>query len=65
MITFSLPLGAKSLDELDRMLIERALEYFSGNQTKAAVVLGVTRYALRYRMKKHGLFEKFTTRAAA
>jgi DNA-binding NtrC family response regulator len=44
-----------TLDEAERMLIQRALERTGGNVSQAARRLGVTRMALRYRMQKHGL----------
>jgi PAS domain S-box-containing protein len=44
-----------SLKDSERSLIIRALESTGGNQTKAALLLGVTRDILRYRIKKLGL----------
>jgi DNA-binding NtrC family response regulator len=44
-----------SLAGSERRLLIRALEKSCGNQTRAAVMLGVTRDTLRYRIKKHGL----------
>ena len=43
------------LAELERTLLGKALERTSGNQTKAAALLGITRQTLIYRMEKHGL----------
>ncbi len=34
---------------------KKALEEAGGNQTRAAVLLGISRDAVRYKMKKHGL----------
>ena len=44
-----------SLTRNERCLIIEALTRFSGNQTRAAAALDVSRDQLRYRMKKHGL----------
>ncbi len=43
------------LDELEKMLIQKALLRSTGNQTKAARLLGLTRNTLRYRMEKYGI----------
>jgi two-component system, NtrC family, response regulator AtoC len=43
------------LDDVERRLITEAMERCSGNQSKAARLLGVSRDTLRYRLKKHGL----------
>ncbi len=43
------------LDEVERKLIAEAMERASGNQSKAARLLGVSRDTLRYRLKKHGM----------
>jgi two-component system response regulator AtoC len=43
------------LDDVERRLIAEAMERASGNQSKAARLLGVTRDTLRYRLKKHGM----------
>ena len=39
----------------ERHLIEQALERTEGNQSRAAVLLGITRNQLVYRLKKHNL----------
>lgn len=44
-----------TLEEAERRLIENALRRSEGNVSEAARQLGVTRMAMRYRMKKHGL----------
>jgi DNA-binding NtrC family response regulator len=43
------------LEDVERKLIVEAMERSSGNQSKAARLLGVSRDTLRYRLKKHGL----------
>lgn len=52
--------GDEKLDELtlgsaELKLIKKALEKTNGNVSKAARELGITRMALRYRMKKYNL----------
>jgi PAS domain S-box-containing protein len=44
-----------SLAETEKKLVLRALQKASGNQTRAAVLLGITRDTLRYKMKKFNL----------
>lgn len=49
---FALPRSGISLDELEKSLVRQALDQCSGNQTRAASMLGISRDQLRYRMKK-------------
>ena len=44
-----------TLDNAELMLIKNALDKCNGNVSKAARELGITRMALRYRIKKHNL----------
>jgi DNA-binding NtrC family response regulator len=44
-----------TLNEAERLLIEKALERTGNNVSEAARQLGVTRMAMRYRMKRYGL----------
>ncbi|MFZ5898961.1 MAG: sigma-54-dependent transcriptional regulator [Bacillota bacterium] len=44
-----------SLEEVEKLLIMKALEKSNGNQTKAAALLKITRATLLYRMQKFGL----------
>lgn len=53
--TFALPDSGIKLDELEQELLQQALEKTQGNQSKAARILGLTRYAFMYRLKKHQL----------
>jgi len=53
--SFALPEGGIVLEELEMDLIQQALDKSHGNQSKAARLLGLTRSALLYRMKKHAL----------
>jgi len=48
-------LDAMSLEEVERMMLRRALERSRGNVSEAARLLGITRMAMRYRMQKHAL----------
>ncbi len=50
-----LPEGGVALEEAERTLVAQALERTSGNQTEAAKLLKITRFALRTRMKRFGL----------
>ncbi len=44
-----------SLEEVERLLVQKALARAEGNVTQAAQALGLTRSALYRRLKKHGL----------
>lgn len=46
-----------SLEKVEEALVGQALKMTSGNQTKAAKLLDISRDALRYRMQKFGLLE--------
>lgn len=52
---FFLPEGGIVLEDLEADLIHQALDKTHGNQSKAARLLGLTRSALLYRMKKHAI----------
>lgn len=52
---FTLPEGGVVLEQLEAQLIDQAMEKSHGNQSKAARLLGLTRSALLYRMKKHSV----------
>jgi len=43
------------LEDVEKKLISEAMERASGNQSKAARLLGVSRDTLRYRLKKHDM----------
>lgn len=51
---FVLPEGGCDLNEVERGLLWQAMSRTANNQTKAAKLLGITRYALRYRLVKFG-----------
>jgi DNA-binding NtrC family response regulator len=44
-----------SLEEVERLLIRKALARFDGNVSRAAAALGLSRSALYRRLEKHGL----------
>ncbi len=46
--------GITPLDDMEREMIRRALQEAGANQTRAAVLLGISRDAMRYKMKKYG-----------
>jgi two-component system response regulator AtoC len=51
-----LPLdGSMALEDMEKYIIEEALERSGHNVTAAARALGTTRQTLRYRIQKHGL----------
>lgn len=52
--TVLLPKNGISLEEVEKNFLLQALKLANGNQSKAAQLLGLTRYALRYRLKKFG-----------
>src|SRR5438445_1041946 len=49
------PLDQMSLEDVERVLIEKALARASGNVSDAAKALGLSRSALYRRLKRHGL----------
>jgi len=54
---------ARSLAELERDLLEQALERTLGNRTGAARLLRIDRSTLRHRLEKHGIrWDGFTSR---
>ncbi|NPV90327.1 MAG: sigma-54-dependent Fis family transcriptional regulator [Firmicutes bacterium] len=51
----TLPEDGVSLEEVEESLVRQALDKADGNQTQAARLLGITRYALKYRMEKYNI----------
>jgi two-component system response regulator AtoC len=51
----AVPVGAMTLEEMERQAICQALEQTNQNQVRAAKLLGISRDTLRYRMRKFGL----------
>ncbi len=60
MTGFDLPPEGISMEKLEESLVRKALTMTGGNQTKSAMLLGISRDSLRYRMQKFGIE---TTRA--
>jgi DNA-binding NtrC family response regulator len=52
---WEIPPGGTRLEEIERMLVEQALKQTHGNQSRAARLLGISRDALRYKIKKFRL----------
>ena len=52
-------LGPKGVDirEVERLLVEKAIQQADGNQSRAAQLLGLSRDQLRYRLQKFGLLK--------
>jgi len=50
-------IGPEGVDihQVERLLVQKALEQTGGNQSRAAVLLHISRDQLRYRMQKYGL----------
>jgi len=55
---FELPAAGVSLEDVEKGLVVQALERSSGNQTRAASLLGLHRDQIRYRIEKFGLGKK-------
>ena len=51
-VRFVLPNEGISLDEVELSFVRQAIDRSSGNQTRAAELLGISRDQLRYRLKK-------------
>lgn len=52
-VPFALPETGCRLDDVERSLVEQALDRTRGNQTRAAALLGVHRDQIRYRLGKY------------
>lgn len=44
----------KEVQSLERIYIEKAMGLCGGNQTKAAALLGITRFSMKRKMEKDG-----------
>ena len=55
---FVLPEEGIELERLDADLVRQAMERTVGNQSKAARLLGIGRFALRYRLEKLGMLTR-------
>jgi DNA-binding NtrC family response regulator len=58
-----IPEGGTSLEEIERAMVQLALDKAERNQTQAARLLDISRDALRYKMKKFGLLTADEERA--
>lgn len=45
------------ISEVERPLLEKVLHYTNGNQTRSALILGLSRGTLRKKMAQYGLLE--------
>ncbi len=54
-VSFVLPEDGVDLEAVERSFIEQAMDRTAGNQSAAARLLSISRYALRYRLEKFGL----------
>jgi two-component system, NtrC family, response regulator AtoC len=54
-VGFQLPANGVNLEALEQTLVRQALERCGGNQTRAAVLLGMNRDQIRYRIEKYAL----------
>lgn len=43
------------LAEVEKPLLDMVMQYTRGNQTRAAILLGINRGTLRKKLKKHGM----------
>jgi two-component system, NtrC family, response regulator AtoC len=50
-----LPAEGAGLEDIEKRLLEQALQYAHGNKTKASKLLRISRDTLRYKVKKHHL----------
>lgn len=60
-----IPEGGTSLEEMERVMVELAMQQANNNQTHAARLLDISRDALRYKLKKFGLIRADDEEAAA
>lgn len=51
----SLPVGSLTLDEMEKLMIKRAIKAYNKNLSKVAEALGISRAALYRRIEKYGL----------
>ena len=61
---FRLPVAGIVLEDLERQLLEQALERTHGNQTHAGQLLGINRDQVRYRIEKFGLVRRLPNGAS-
>jgi len=56
-IRIDFPTEGFPLDEIEKIVVQKALTLANGNQSKAAALLSVTRDTIRYKMKKYGFLD--------
>lgn len=61
---FVLPADGIHLADVERSFVEQALEKAHGNQSKAARMLGISRFALRSRIERYHLRDKLKVKMA-
>ena len=49
------PLYKMVITEVERPMLETVMEYAKGNQSRAALILGISRSSLRQKLKLYGL----------
>jgi DNA-binding NtrC family response regulator len=54
-----------SLAEAEKLLIRQTLTHITRNREEAARLLGISRRALQYKLKRYGLLEERTAPASA
>ena len=64
-VEYRLPPQGIDFRELEREVVMQALRMSRGNQTRAALLLGMTRDQIRYRMAKFGMNSRDSERAGA
>lgn len=64
-VDYRLPSQGIDFRELEREVLAQALRLASGNQTRAASLLGLTRDQIRYRMAKFGMTSRDASRAGS
>jgi transcriptional regulator of acetoin/glycerol metabolism len=47
--------GSMTLDEMEKAMISKSMEYYQGNISKVAEALGLSRAALYRRFEKYGI----------
>ena len=51
----SLPIGSLTLDEMEKLMVKKAIKAYNNNLSKVAEALGISRSALYRRIEKHDL----------
>jgi DNA-binding NtrC family response regulator len=51
----NLPIGSLTLDEVEKLMVKKAIKAYNNNLSKVAEALGISRSALYRRIEKHDL----------